>query len=98
MNCELNSLEFLRYLLSILRKSINLIAESYTNYEQSEYRKIKKEVDMEGLKEKCEDLINSFFYIADHYYCLNGSEYITINNEKLYALIQKIIIDELKKY
>lgn len=53
---------------------------------------------MEGLKEKCEDLINSFFYIADHYYCLNGSEYIAINNEKLYALIQKIIIDELKKY
>lgn len=98
MNCELNSLEFLRCLLSILRKSINLIAESYTNYEQSEYTKIKKEVDMEGLKEKCEDLINSFFYIADHYYCLNGSEYIAINNEKLYALIQKIIIDELKKY
>lgn len=100
MNLELNPLEFLSYLLTILQKSVKLISETFTDYEQSEYSIIKKQTEETGiddLKDKCENLLEQFFYRADHYYWLNGIEHIDIDEEKFYSLIQKIVIAELRK-
>lgn len=95
---QLEPLKIMDYLIQILKECMNSISEEFGYREYKEYRNIKKEVNEKGvdsLKNHCNELLDEYFHVDKEYYILNKHE-SSIKNEKLYSLIQKAIINELK--
>ena len=95
---QLEPLKIMNYLKQILEECMNSISEEFDYREYNEYQNIKKEVNEKGLdslKNYCNELLDEYFYVDKEYYILNKNE-SSIENKKLYSLIQKAIINKLK--
>lgn len=95
---QLEPLKIMNYLKKILEECMNSISEEFDYREYNEYQNIKKEVNEKGLdslKNYCNELLDEYFYVDKEYYILNKNE-SSIENKKLYSLIQKAIINKLK--
>ena len=90
--------EIMTYLKQILKNCVNLISDEFDYREHKGYQIVKEEATkkrLETLNNNCKELLGKYFHVEKGYYILNENESL-IKNERLYSLIQKAIIYELK--
>lgn len=90
--------EIMTYLKQILKNCVNSISEEFDYREHKEYQIVKEEATKKrsySLNNNCKELLGKYFHVENGYYILNENESL-IKNERLYSLIQKAIIYELK--
>ena len=90
--------EIMTYLKQILKNCVNSISEEFDYREHKEYQIVKEEATKKrsySLNNICKELLGKYFHVENGYYILNENESL-IKKERLYSLIQKAIIYELK--